>query len=159
MCGVGYYWDPVNMVCLSCGLGCGVCRNAYSCFTCGSGYYMDYTSRCISCGYSCLTCPDNTKCTSCQAGYYKDPRSNKCSACSPLCATCSQFGDNNCQSCFSFAQFISNTSGVGACICKPGFVFDSTKEFCVRVVTAPYSAAIIQIIGILTLIAIILALI
>ncbi len=107
-CAVGWYGDPVTMLCKPCLYDCTTCFTATACLTCDAtvnfrtfngsrcpplpGYYDNNTNNPIAnpCTSPCATCVTNDKnCLSCISGYYLS--GNKCFPCSiiPNCLSCS----------------------------------------------------------------------
>ena len=134
-----------DSLCVSCtATTCSVCTGNATLSTstlpasciCNTGFYKNGT-QCLPCPIGCATCTSPTACTSCQNsanatgfitrmnvtyncrcidGFFEVNTTTVCSACNPLCQTCS-VSANNCTSCNGTANF---TLQQNSCVCNAG---------------------------------------
>lgn len=121
ICPFGYALLVVNFnsTCVACNSGCQRCspNNAFQCFTCYQGFYLNGTS-CKACPSSCKQCSGPNTCFQCASGFVAQqsatlPTSTsptgkstsnvviqpvRCLACASPCATCFN-SPTNCLSC------------------------------------------------------------
>ena len=128
-CDIHSYFSLDTQACVSCSDNCtSTCRNKFNCSMC-----LD--QNCLTCSSyqekSCTECIApyvvvDSLCTTCGNGVYYNSNTKSCTACPPLCITCSS--QNACGSC------IGNSSldfSISQCQCNLGYsgVNNCTRKF------------------------------